>query len=120
MKICLQDAIDKLVNTTKGNTAECPTTPTTAEINENNNRGGYSWWYWRRSGNKQSAAHTTGGHSTDKSEGSDIKSPIESPNVTITSEKSVDESCDKYRKTLRLTSEQIVCRSTPPIVSNLT
>lgn len=48
-----------------------------------------------------------------------IESPVGSPNITISSEKSVDESCDKYRKTLRLTSEQIVRVEKTVVLSKL-
>lgn len=103
-----QEAIDKLVSSTNGSTPTAEIAPT-AEINQNNSRGGYSWWYWRRSGNKPTTADAiVTDHSTDKTDGSEIKSPIQSPNITISSERSVDESFDKYRKTLRLSSEQIV------------
>lgn len=78
----------------------------------NNNRGGYSsWWYWRRSANKRNDNVDTNNRTEslpDKIDEALLESPVGSPNMTISSEKSVDESCDKYRKTLRLTSEQIV------------
>lgn len=87
--------------------------------NENpNNR--YSWWYWRRSGGKcqQSDAVPVTEHS--KNSASDVSrdvnadrnepdSPTQTTNTTFSSEKSVDSeiSNEKYRKSLRLSSDQI-------------
>lgn len=82
-----------------------------------NNRS--SWWYWRRTVNaeKPNVAQIEQNDFTSRNVGdtNDIEnfsgnnSPQRSPNATLISEKSIDSdiSCEKYKKSLRLTSEQI-------------
>lgn len=72
-----------------------------------NNRGYSSWWYWRRSGAKRTDVDKLD-NAEKTMDSTDAQTPVGSPNITFRSDKSIDESCDKYRKTLRLTSEQIV------------
>lgn len=81
--------------------------------------GRSSWWYWRRSANsgKQSAAGIEQGDFSTRNVGEPAQpenssgndSPRRSHNATLSSEKSVDSdgSCEKYKKSLRLNSEQI-------------
>lgn len=76
-----------------------------------------SWWYWRRTVNaeKPNIAQIEQNDFTSRNVGEPIQmenvidnnSPKRSP---LTSEKSIDSdiSCEKYKKSLRLTSDQIV------------
>ena len=64
-------------------------------------RGYSSWWSWRRSTGKTSESEAK------PKDESRNQSPVSSNNMTLTSEKSIDETKEKYRRTTRLPSDQI-------------
>lgn len=122
------DAIDKLSKSTKTTPTgeQPPSSIGGSKANSNdgtNNRGGYSWWYWRKSGgkptndmdgNKKEKISTTVNEQGQSEQQQHQPPPLPSssnqsngPDVTTNAEKIAEENCEKYRKSLRLTSEQI-------------
>lgn len=77
------------------------------------NQSGYSWWSWRRPNveekPKENVNTSLDYSSRDVNTQQYSESPQKpSPNTTLSSQKSTDETNEKLKKTLRLTSEQIV------------
>lgn len=113
------EAVDKLAKSTKTTpNEEQPPTAIGLKNDANNaaNRGGYSsWWYWRKSGGKRTDdIDGKKGEKLSSINGEKYKEQQqhqqhlnESPNATMSTDKSIDDICEKYRKSLRLTSEQI-------------
>lgn len=123
------DAIDKLSKSTKTTpTSEQPPSSIGSKTNTtdgtNNNRG-YSWWYWRKSGGKRAddidgnkkekISAAMDGHGQQSEQQRQPPPPLlpsnqsnESTDIFMDDDKNViKENCEKYRKSLRLTSEQI-------------
>lgn len=117
--IYFQDAIEQLKNqkAAKLNNLNDPQSMN-GNTNENPNSR-YSWWYWRRSDGKRQQSTTvsaTNANANASYASHDINteqnvpdSPTRTINTTLSSDKSVDSeiSNEKYRKSLRLTSDQI-------------
>lgn len=102
------DAIDKLLKSTKNTPSEEQPPSAIGMKNDGTNKNdrGYSWWYWRKSGGKRGDDPDVKNNSVNN-EQQPKDQQQQSPNVTMSTDKSMDDVCEKYRKSLRLTSEQI-------------
>lgn len=102
------DAIDKLVKSTKTTPSDeqSPAAIGMKSDGTNNNRG-YSWWYWRKSAGKRSDDLDGKSKNAIELQQQQLQEQQQSANATMSTEKSIDEVCEKYRKSLRLTSDQI-------------